>query len=49
MAAYVREAPHDGQDSLAAAIDALGVFILIEVGGSILFYAAQRVFIPPSK
>ena len=42
MAVYVREFPHDGQDSLGAAMDAVGAFILIAVCCSILFYLLQR-------
>jgi hypothetical protein len=47
MAVYVRAYPHDGQDSLGAAMDALGASVLIEIGCSFLFYLLQRKFSRP--
>jgi hypothetical protein len=44
MAVYVRDYPHDGQDSLGALMDALAAFAIIEVCCSLLFYWAQRKF-----
>ena len=49
MAIYVREYPHDGQDSLSALMDALEAFLLIEVCCSILFYWLQRKFAKQSS
>ncbi len=47
MALYVREYPHDGQDSLGAAIDALEAFIAIEVCLSLVLYRIQRKLVCP--
>ena len=41
MAVYVREYPHDGQDSLSAAVDALEAFVAIEVCLSVALYLIQ--------
>jgi hypothetical protein len=41
-AVYGREFPHDGQNALGAAFDALEAFVVIEVCCSVLFYFIQR-------
>jgi hypothetical protein len=47
MAVYVSQYPHDGQDSLGAAMDALAAFIVIELIISILLYRLQRKLARP--
>jgi hypothetical protein len=49
MAMYVRQYPHDGQDSLGAAVDAFAAFIVIELIISILLYRLQRKLVRPKN
>ena len=42
MAVYVREYPHDGQDSLGAFMDACVIWLVLEIGISVALYVLQR-------
>ena len=42
MAIYVRDYPHDGQDSLGAAMDAMMWFVVIEIVSWVLLYRLRR-------
>jgi hypothetical protein len=42
MAMYVSQYPHDGQDSLGAAFDAIVASIFIEIVSCVLLYRLQK-------
>lgn len=42
MAIYVRDYPHDGQDSLGAAMDAMMWFVVIEIVSWVLLYRLRK-------
>jgi hypothetical protein len=42
MATYVRQYPHDGQDSLGAFLDACAAALVIEIGSGFFLFVLQR-------